>query len=478
MRITLNNLELPSNLITFTDIPNILKVEDDGGGTYASITFEFENDLSEYTTNNGQWYISLWGETVTNVLNPDDAINRNFFVSSSNQSTAASLCRALRNCPTVATNFNVINNGNEVVLTAKAIGTLFSNSSDFLKYNIWQPLLWVTLVDGSANSNLYGAKIDVDVYNGTEYITTLEKNYYGSDVAYNISPVLSTFAEYGNALPYTLKVSTIVNGNYSLLGTVPTNYISVGYMVNQGNKYLYNSDTNIAQNFSRGTNRDVLNNTILYIYHPVVPISFYNGNSGGMTIRVDYLDSAYQVLSSTTSNWRNTDSSKKLWDLNLQLDSTLFNQSFYIDVTLGTKTVRYNVIKPMKATEFNQRILWRNSYGGISFFDFTGQKAETRELELTTYEKNIFDYYQDPINELEKVYNNDVKYTVTLKSHLFEKDGKYIFNDILQSAKVWTNINGQDYAIIIDSVSVAETSNNDIYECTFKYKYSQEPSLI
>ena len=199
MRITLNNLELPSNLITFTDIPNILKVEDDGGGTYASITFEFENDLSEYTTNNGQWYISLWGETVTNVLNPDDAINRNFFVSSSNQSTAASLCRALRNCPTVATNFNVINNGNEVVLTAKAIGTLFSNSSDFLKYNIWQPLLWVTLVDGSANSNLYGAKIDVDVYHGTEYITTLEKNYYGSDVAYNISPVLSTFAEYGNA---------------------------------------------------------------------------------------------------------------------------------------------------------------------------------------------------------------------------------------------------------------------------------------
>ena len=118
-------------------------------------------------------------------------------------------------------------------------------------------------------------------------------------------------------------------------------------------------------------------------------------------------------------------------------------------------------------------------YGGISFFDFTGTKTETRDLDVMTYEKNIFDYYTSDMNDLEKVYDNTVKYTVTLKSHLFEKDGKYIFNDMLQSPVAWVIRNSEKYAIIIDSINVEETSNNnDIYEATLKYHYSQEPSLI
>ena len=94
------------------------------------------------------------------------------------------------------------------------------------------------------------------------------------------------------------------------------------------------------------------------------------------------------------------------------------------------------------------------------------------------YEKNIFDYYTDDMNELTKIYDNKVEYVVSLKSHLFEHDGKYIFNDLIQSPLVWTEINGQKYAIIIDSVSVDETDRNNIYEATVRYKYSAEPSLI
>ena len=77
-------------------------------------------------------------------------------------------------------------------------------------------------------------------------VTTLEKNYYGSEAAFNLSPVLTTFAEYGNSLPYSLKVSSIVNGTYSLLGTIDTNYISIGYMVNQGAKYLFNDSFSLS----------------------------------------------------------------------------------------------------------------------------------------------------------------------------------------------------------------------------------------
>ena len=79
---------------------------------------------------------------------------------------------------------------------------------------------------------------------------------------------------------------------------------------------------------------------------------------------------------------------------------------------------------------------------------------------------------------MEKIYNNDVKYTVSLKSHLFENDGKYIFNDMMQSTEAWVERNGETYGIIIDSVSVEETNSNNIYEASVKYHYSQEPSLI
>lgn len=483
MQILLNNLQEPANLITFTDVPNILKVVSEAYGTYATMTFTISGDLAGQTTTNGQWYLTFMGETISNVIDPANAINKNFYVSSSNISTAASIARALRNCPIIAANFNVQHDDNSVRLTAKGSGPVWSRMQNYLQYNLPSSNFTAVGEDGTSYSELAGKRIDVDVYtmdaSGRKYVTTLEKNYYGDEAAFNLSPVLTTLAEYGRCKPYTLKISSIVDGNYELLGTLDDNYISIGYMCNQGNKFLDGSFAQVAQNYSRGNTQDADNNTILYVYAPSIPISFYAGNLGGMTITIDYLGSDYQVLSSDTQTWRNTDSERKLWDLDLQLNSYAYTHSFYVDVNLGTTAkVRYNVIKPLKATEYYQRIKWRNSYGGVSFFDFTGQKTETRDLTVQTYQKNIFDYYTDSKNELEKIYDNQVKYTVTLKSHLFENDGKYIFNDLLQSSSVWTTINGQDYAIIIESLSVDETDNNNVYEATLRYRYSQEPSII
>ena len=132
----------------------------------------------------------------------------------------------------------------------------------------------------------------------------------------------------------------------------------------------------------------------------------------------------------------------------------------------------------MKMTEYYQRVVWRNSYGGLSFFDFTGQRNESRSLDTKTYQKNIYDYYTSEVTEMDKIYDNDVEYTVTLKSHVIDSDGRYLFNDLMQSPYVWTVINAVKYAIIIDSVSIDETDRNDIYEVTVKYKYSMKPSII
>lgn len=483
MTITLNNLEYGSNLICLTDVPNILKVVDDGWGTYATFTITFNNNLKEITTEDGQWHITFMNESIRNVLNYNNAINKSFFISDSNITTAASVARAFRNCPTVAANFNIQNSGASVVLEAKAIGSIFSTMQSYYETNIESTYLSSYGVDGTSTSTLVGAKIDVDIYayddaDNVRYLTTLEKNFYNGEAAFNLSPVLTTFAEYGNAFGYTLRVSSIADGEYSVLGNIDKNYISVGYMCNQGLKYLPNDISNVAMNYSRGENQDADNNTILYTYFPEIPISIYRGPDGGMSTTVEYLDSAYNVIYSASTTTRLY---KPLHDLTFSLNHAgyhWFNQAFYVDITLGTKKIRFNVIKPIKATEYGQRILWRNSYGGISFFDFTGKKEETRNLEISTYQKNIYNYYEDDKNELEKVYNNEVKYNVTLKSHLFANDGKYVFNDLLQSANVWTEINGEKYAIIIDSVDVTETDNNNVYEATVKYHYSQEPSLI
>lgn len=488
MNITLNNLTQPVGMVCLTDIPNILKVEDTDGGTYAQMYLMPSSDLAAATTENGQWYITFLGESITNVTTPSNAVNKNFFIShNSLQSTVVSMARAFRNCPVVAANFNITageyNNTYAVIMTAKNIGNVWENIGDnYFQTNMTSSYLATVGVEGSAVSDLAGAKIDVDIYTeDNKYVTTLEKNYHGAECAFNISPVITTLAEYGRCRPFTMKISSLLKGEYTLLGNIDENQVAIGYMCNQGYKYLDSTMFTVANNFSRGIEKDTLNNTILYLYYPQIPISFYNGGSGGMYITIKYLDSAYQVITSTTTTWQSSDYNRKLWDITLNLsDTEAFNKAFYIDVQFGNEynTVRFNVIKPIKATEYYQRILWRNSYGGISFFDFTGQKSETRDLEVKTYEKNIYDYYTDPMNELEKLYDNEVKYTVTLKSHLFENDGKYVFNDLLQSSKVWTRINGQDYAIIIDSISVDETDNNNVYEATVKYHYSQEPSLI
>lgn len=487
MNITLNNLENPSNIVCLTDVPNILKVEDFSGGTYAAIMLQFSSGLKALTNSDNQWYITVLGETISNVIDPNMAVGKSFYISETTNSLAASVARALRCCPTIAANFNVIYTGSTVTIMAKEIGPMENNNP--VSTNIISRYISVSRNVGSADAELYGSKVIVDISTetpeGSVYVTTLEKNYYGSETAFNLSPVLTTLTAPGKSAEFDLKITKLKDGEYTSIGNINNNYVTVGYMVNQGNKYIDANYFSYAQNFSRGNNREFANNTLLYIYSPTLPISFYNGNEGGFHVIVDYVDSAGSILETVTAyTWNNTDSSKKLWDIDINLAPNTglkerFKQSFYIDVRCGYGAkIRYNVIKPIKATEYYQRIYWRNSYGGVSFFDFTGQKSETRDVNISTYQKNIFGYYYDNKNELEKIYNNVVKYTVNLKSHLFENDGKYIFNDMMQTTEAWVERNGETYAIIIDSVSVEETNNNNIYEATVKYRFSQNPSLI
>ena len=477
MNITYNGESPATNMVTFTDIPNILKFDDNSGTAQkATIEMSFIANLRSGTTSEGQWEIVVMGETITSTLEVSKSVNKNFYVSTSQVSTAAYVARALRNCPTINASFTVEHSSYKVLLKTR---TPMAVNLD-VSTNIPSGFLLISSYSGVSPSVYEGATIGVDVMSDGEYITTLEKKMYGGETAFDMSPVLTTLAEVGKTVPYNFNIHALRNGEYSVLSNnIGTNYVSVGYMVNQGLKYIPMSGLDLAQNVARGSNKGVTNRTLLYVYDTTIPITFYANNLGGMNYTVKYLDSAFNELHSDDYTWRNTDSSQKLKQIDLIMNGGYYSRAFYVDVYLSNSIhLRYNVIKPLKMTEYSQRIYWRNSYGGISFFDFTGQRSETRSFETSTYNTNIFGYYDNDINELKKIYDVDVDYTVTLKSHLFENDGKYIFNDLIQSSEIWTEVNGEMYSIILKDVSVEEQQNNNIYEATVKYEFSQKPSII
>lgn len=485
--ITYNNIPSSSatSFVTLSDIPNILSVRDSSTGTHAILKLTVGEGWT--ASANNQWWLEFLGETISNVLEPQNAINKNFYIAGDERSTAASMCKALRSCPTVSAKFQVYldvdESSSDVYLKARDIGdidltvTMTTGMSTYLT---------VSTTGGTATSGLINNKIDLDIYSRDEYITTLEKTYYGGECAFDVTPVLSTMAERGKTKPYSLYVSSIDNdGIISSLGYITGNTITEGYLVNQGFKYIPLATLGffVAQNYSRGEDKAWDNNSVLYVYGDTIPVSWYSKSLSAITASVVYLSSAYaevhsesMTLSDSTDGW--------LHNSSIQLNSSYKNDAYYIalrfydgQVELVDGGVVYNVIKPLKATEYYQRVYWRNSYGGISFFDFTAKRSEARDIETTTYSKNVYDFYTQDRNEQDIIYNVDTKNTVTLKSHIIEKDGTYLFNDLMQAGEIWTEVNGEEYGIILDSVSVEETSNNNLFEATIKFKYSQPTSL-
>lgn len=473
MNITYNNLSSPSNILTFTEIPNILKISENVTGTKCTIQFSMSNGLRQTVTGDSQYYITLFGETISNVMAPESANNKRFYISDDSESTAMSIARAFRNCGGLNADFDIFGNGSTVEIIAKTIGKKIT-TANYLQRNIPGDKMSVSVQDGSSTSILLNSKIQVDVYNSNaasvnNFITTLEKNWYGDECAFDMSPVLSTFSEYGQTQPYTFVLNVFRdNGEWQNQGTVSGN-TTIGYHSNQSDKYKYAQGSQMLLNKNRGTNGTM----ILYTYNNVIPYSVLCGSdTGGWNVKVSVKDSAFnEVYANTSTSSRTT--SNMIVDTNATIPQTAIKNGYYVDITVGAQTTRFNIIKPLKATEYYQRILWRNEYGGISFFDFTGSRSESDSVDIETYEKNIFDYHDNNEFERKMIYKNDYKKSVSLTSHLLEEDGKWIFNSLMRSKKVWTTINGKTYYIIPKSIDVQEDQTyNNIYTAKLTYDYS------
>ena len=158
-----NNTDYNSvNYLTFTEIPNILKVEENVLGRKASYIFCWEGNLRQSVSADSQYYVTFLGETVSNVMSPENANNKRFYISGYEDGTAASFARALRNCGSIAANFNIIHSGPYVYLDAKTIGGKWPNTPNPVQKNIPSVNLSTSGTDGNSSSILFNSKIGVD----------------------------------------------------------------------------------------------------------------------------------------------------------------------------------------------------------------------------------------------------------------------------------------------------------------------------
>lgn len=499
MNITYNGMTDAKDTVSFTRLPNILKIKESNNGTPASATITI-SDLSRVTSTK-EYTLIINGVKLISTLSLVNAAGNKFYLSNSDSDktiVAYKLVETLRGLNTLPLNYDITlatasdgtlspvitiiakNNGRQFDLNIE--GTLIDNniatvsftsgtsSSNLLKGVMNKVLVEVYQVNNPSTQD----KIGNTTYEMGTYLTTLTKEAFGEEVSFDLSPLFSAITDYNTLSEVNLYIYIMNDNILTLAGIMKDIYFTTGYMVNQGLNYINVASTQLAQNVYRGTNKPQLNNTVLYVYQPSVQFTLYvpfpDNTAQSANFQVNYINSANVAIKSTTTSIYLTNS---MTSPVIPLDQTLLNQSFYIDVVIpDVGTLRYNVIKPLKATDEIQRIYWTNSYGGISFFDFTGTRTETRKTKVDYYQQNLFDYYDKDTAQLNKVYNKDVTITVSLSTHSIEKDGTWQFFDLQNSSNAWTYVNGKKYFITITDLKITESQVNDIYTATVEYEYS------
>lgn len=448
---------LIQNLICFTDVPNVLRFRSQNTtGTPTTILIQLDDSWHTNVEEEGQFFITIEGDSITNCLNAEDSTNKNFFIADNSQDTAFFICNALRNCPNIYAHFFVeyLSNGN-IRLTARENGyqnvSAETNATDYVDF---------TTTQGTTTDELNGAKIYIDLYNGTKYLNSIYKNASEGLCRFNVSPLVAPLAEYGKATPFTLKAYMLKGDTSTELTTINSN-IAYGYKIQNSENFIGNVSGNIQP-------AQVVDNMELYIYDKRLTFSIYSNltNTTSISLTVNYLDATKTAISTETQTVTLTNN---FTDVLVLLNETLLRRAFFIKVDIPNYGyIQYNVIKPYRATDFCERISWRNEYGGISFFDFTDKQVDDRQFNSKTYNRSLLNYYQDEQKSEEKVYSKEVNTTYTLVSHLLSEDGIKIFESMAKSKYCWVN----DREVILDEVNVEETDVKGVYQASVKYHNS------
>lgn len=460
--ITYDNLGTTEGLVTFSHVPNIIKIEEAAyDGVKASLQLTFS--ASALAGQNGQT-ITVGTEVITSVDTLQSAVNRNFYISNDNSATAYSVMRALRACPALSAGYDIWMadyDGASVTVRAKDYGPKYN-----IEYGSTLPANSLTVVktDGSLYNSSSLESYSVDIFSGGDYITTLTKNAINDVQHFDVSPVLATLTDYGRLVPYELKIHGATSDCQVAALADFSGYACYGYRLRGSADYL-----NVGYSCAIAA-KDMTR----YLYTPIIDFSVINFSQVRWTAVIRYMDSAGGRIGGAETV--NLEVGQGLSDIRLSLSPTRTMQSYRVEVETPAGVQSYKVIKPLKAAPSSQRIWWRNEYGGISFFDFTGQRTEKRSLSETDYQPSYYDYYDQSVKRLDMTFSRDVETSISLTSHLIGGEGLDIFRSLDSSHYVWTRTEGKDRLILITDMSINQISDvDDTYTVTITYRYSMRP---
>lgn len=488
--IRLNGNSNVNNVTCFSFAPTILEVNSNASGSYTV----WQITLGQITSIDNNRWLKVNGVTLYMTTNINEAKGYRFFmtpstIASQRKLMANSLMEALKRVPEIAAGYDVYMpyDGSEkrlmILMKSKSFG---NNTPLTITTNI--SALSVSNTLGTASTEFKEGDLKIDIYKMTpalkyntssastgSYVTTLSKHTSNdAKVKFDLGSVFSSLTDEGEAAQFGIYIYQTTNTSLTEIADYKAVYNVNGYLINQGGEFIPRFDNaKIALNAGRGENRNYLNNTILYVYENTIPLSVYaasNVNSISYTIRYIGSDNVEIINVQQTVNV-----SKALNHFTINLSDGYLAQAKYIDIeftSYNLGTLRFNVIKPVRATDECQRVYWYNSWGGVSFFDFTGNRTEERKVKTTTYQDSVLDYYDNDTNERDYIYDKQNEITVKLTTHNIHKDGQWHLFDLQQSRTAWTYVNGEKYRIIVSDLTINTTSVTDIYTATIDYTYS------
>lgn len=495
-----------SDYLIFSHIPNIVTVESTGVITYQKMELDYSG---LYVNPNIQHYFRIGDFTVysTNVFNEND--NRTFYIGGSNDSTIHNLIKVLRNIPQIDMNynFNINENTESFTITSKnekLLGTMqvSNNMGIGIDRNVpgantdqlvgrKETKVFVELYYNPNNAKINQSATNVD---NLSLLTTLEKTYYKNSVSFDITPVISTIAEYGVGKEIYIKTYAIVDGNYASVGEISKVYITKGYESNVINRYLpiinYEMDNSVRL---LTTNRDMYlddannadtNASKIWLYSPYsVYASIISSEVTAFNITIIYYNSDGSIITSTAHNNRYDGNIQSLYNNTgrnfINFDATNFKKASYIIVKHNNGTedpsfyMRFDVIHPPYNVEKHLRVYWYNEIGGISQTDFVGELITTDKASSTTYKENNLNYYNSN-RKGEIIYSNDTEKTYSITSHIVSKNDLETYRSLLNSYNVWDlNPYGNTKRTIIITNMTFEKQGEDAYVVHLEFKYGK-----
>ena len=488
--IRLNGQSNINNVTCFSFAPTILEVSSNASGSYTT----WQLFIGELTSMKSDMWVKVNDVTLNLVTNINEAKGYRFYMTPSSMATqrklmANSLMEALKRVPELVAGYDVYMpyTGSEkqlqIMMKSKSYG---NNTPLTITTNI--PSIGINNIVGSASTELKEGDLKIDIYKMTpalkyntanastgSYVTTLSKHTSNdAKVKFDLGSVFSSLTEEGEASQFGVYIYQTTNNSLTEIADYKSVYNVNGYLINQGGEFIPRFDNaKIALNAGRGENRNYLNNTILYVYENTIPLSVYAAsNVNSISYKIKYIGSDNMEIINVQQT---VNVSKALNHFTINLSDGYLAQAKYIDIeftSYNLGTLRFNVIKPVRATDECQRVYWYNSWGGVSFFDFTGNRTEERKVKTTTYQDSVLDYYDNDTNERDYIYDKQNEITVKLTTHNIHKDGQWHLFDLQQSRTAWTYVNNERYRIIVSDLTINTTSVTDIYTATIDYTYS------